>query len=100
MQRAQEIVDDPKLLTPQQGVITRGVNKGQPVTKWVAEPSTDYWKVIVSNYLKGGATEQDALTTARLAHILHHEDYDGSTGTVRLWTPEKLEGLGPVMEAY
>lgn len=100
MERAQGIIDDPKLLVPQQGVITRGVNKGQSVTKWVAEPSTDYWAVIVSNYLKGGATEEDALRTARLAHILHHEDYNRETGEVRLWTPDKLGNISKERELY
>lgn len=96
MERAERIIDDPQLLVRQLGVITRGINKGKACDKWVPEPSRDYWQVIVSNYRKAGATEEDALRTARLAHILHWEDYDADTGSITLWTPSrKLTGAHP-----
>lgn len=90
--RVDELLDNPKLLVPQKGVITRGVNKGKETTRWVSEPTRDFWAMIVSNYEKGGQTEDDALVNARCAHILHHEDYDRETETIRLWTPSKIMG--------
>lgn len=95
MERAQRIIDDPQLLVKHEGVITRGINKGESTAKWVPEPTRDYWACIVSNYEKAGQGEAEALITARMAHILHDEDYDRKTQTVRLWTPEKLRGVGP-----
>lgn len=90
--RVDELLDNPKLLVPQKGVITRGVNKGKETTKWVSEPTRDLWAMIVSNYEKAGQTEEDALANARCAHILHHEDYDREAQAIRLWTPEKIKG--------
>ncbi len=92
MERAERIIDQPELLVQGWGVITRGINKGNSVPKWTAEPSRNYWAVIVSNYRKADLTEEDALVTARLAHILHWEDY--RDGKAILWTPDKLLGLG------
>lgn len=93
--RANELLDNPVLLTPQAGVKTRGVNKGESTTKWVAEPTRNLWAMVVSHYRKGmdagpQEAEKAALVSARLAYILHHEDYDRETQSIRLWTPEKL----------
>ncbi len=90
MERAAKIIDSPVRLVPKDGVITAGKNKGQPVTRWFQEPTDDYWACIVSHYRKAGMTEADALVTARVAKILHHEDYDMGTGRVTLWTPDRL----------
>lgn len=90
MERAAKIIDNPQRLVPREGTITSGKNKGQPVTRWFAEPTDDYWACIVSHYRKAGMTEEDALVTARVAKILHHEDYDMATGRVTLWSPEAL----------
>lgn len=93
MTRAAQIIDSPVLLVPNEGVKTRGVNKGESVTRWVAEPTTNLWWCIVSHYRKAGLTEDDALKTARMARLVRHDEYDQSTGTVTLWTPDKLEGV-------
>lgn len=90
MDRAASIIDQPVRLVPQEGVKTRGVNKGEAVTRWIAEPTRDYWACIVSHYRKQGLTEDDALVTARLARLLRHGEYDRETGAVTLWTPDKL----------
>ena len=104
MDRAANIIDSPTNLVPTQGVKTRGVNKGESVTRWMAEPTQDLWACIVSHYQKGmsqqlpdgtepvprASAEQAALTTARLARILRHGEYDRETGTVTLWTPDKI----------
>lgn len=88
MTRAQRILDDPQLLVPERGVVTRGPRKGQETAKWVSAPAHgDLWGVVVSNYEKAGRTADDALLTARLARILQAEDYDMSTGKITLWTP-------------
>lgn len=90
--RVPELLDNPKLLIPQPGVITRGPNKGNSTTKWVAEPTRDLWAMVVSHYKKAGQGEAEALQNARCAHILWHEDYDRANEEIRLWTPEKLKG--------
>jgi DNA polymerase I len=90
MDRAAQIIDRPMRLLPQPGVKTRGVNKGESVTRWMSEPTRDYWACIVSHYRKAGLTEADALTTARLARLLRHGEYDKETGAITLWTPDKL----------
>lgn len=91
MTRAHAIIKNPVRLVPAEGVKTRGVNKGEAVTKWVAEPTKDYWACIVSHYRKQGLTEDDALVTARLARLLRHGEYDRETHEVTLWVPEMLE---------
>lgn len=91
--RAEEFLNKPTLLTPTHGVKTSGKNKGEATIKWVSEPTRDYWAGIVSHYKKGGQGEREALVTARLAHILRHEDYNRETQEIRLWTPDKLRGL-------
>ena len=90
MTRAATIIDNPVRLVPQDGVKTRGVNKGDVVTRWMAEPTSDYWACIVSHYRKAGLGEPEALVTARLARILRHGEYDRETEVVTLWTPEML----------
>lgn len=89
--RAEELLDKPVILSPQPGVKTRGVNKGESTVKYVAEPTRDLWAMVVSHYRKAGQTEEDALITARLAHILQHGDYDKETGAVTLWTPDRIK---------
>ena len=88
MTRAQRILDDPQILVPERGVITRGPRKGQETAKWVATPALgDLWGCVVSNYEKAGKKEADALMTARLARILQASDYDLATGKITLWSP-------------
>ena len=46
------------------------------------------WQTVVAAFEKAGLDEETALLNARLARILQSTDYDHSTGTVRLWTPD------------
>lgn len=87
MERAARIVANPEVLTPEEGVVTRGPRKGERTTKWVATPTDDVWAAIVSQYRKAGLGEKDALRTARLARILRASDYDLQTARITLWTP-------------
>lgn len=87
-ERAARLVDSPMVLRPEKGVITRGKNKGQSITKWSSEETTDLWLCVVSHYQKAGLTEADALVQARVARILRHEDYNRATQELRLWTPD------------
>ena len=48
---------------------------------------TKMWEKVVENYKKQKLTYKEALTTARLARILRHEDYNMKTGKIKLWTP-------------
>lgn len=45
------------------------------------------WPVVVEAYEKAGLGEDHALAMARLARILHHEDYNQETRKVKLWEP-------------
>ena len=46
------------------------------------------WTAVVSAFEKKGLTEADALIQARVARILHTEDYNMETGEIYLWSPE------------
>lgn len=94
MDRAAKIIDTPTILHPTEGVKTRGVNKGESVTRWVSEPTNDYWACIVSHYRKAGLTEEDALRTARMARILRFGEYDPKTEELTLWVPSMLDKVG------
>lgn len=88
MERARRIMDDPQILVPERGVITRGPRKGQETAKWVSQPAHgNLWAAVVSQYEKGGLNERSALLTARLAHILQADEYNFETGEITLWTP-------------
>lgn len=91
--RAEEWLASPTLLVAGHGVKTVGKNKGEATVRWKAEPTRDFWAGIVSHYRKGGLGEEEALVTARLAHILHHKDYNRETGEITLWEPSALRGL-------
>lgn len=45
------------------------------------------WETVVKAYESKGLTEEDALLNARLAKILHSENYDEEKGTISYWTP-------------
>ncbi len=94
MTRAADIIDTPVLLVPQAGVKTRGVNKGESVTRWMSEPTRDYWACICSHYRKAGLGEEEALVTARLARLLRYGEYNRETEEITLWVPEMLKTVG------
>jgi hypothetical protein len=90
MTRAREIMTDPKILTPDHGLVTRGARKGQRTTKWVSNPAAgNLWGCVVSHYAKAGLGEKDALLTARMAHLLRYEDFNQTNGAITLWVPPK-----------
>jgi DNA polymerase-1 len=43
------------------------------------------WSLVESAFIKSGLTKDDALTQARLARILRHEDWDQKNKVVKLW---------------
>lgn len=51
-----------------------------------ARPS---WGAVVAAYAKENLNEDTALTQARLARILRHDDWDDEAGEVILWDPNK-----------
>lgn len=57
------------------------------------------WNSVVAAFAKKGLTETDALTQARVARILHAEDYNMETGEIYLWNPDGTkEVLCPTVE--
>lgn len=85
--RAGRIIDECMLQVKGEGVITRGPRKGQKVARWSQVPAATPWDCIVSHYEKAGLSEAEALTSARLAHLLRYGEYDAETHEVKLWTP-------------
>lgn len=45
------------------------------------------WPIVVAQFEKKGLTAHDALIQARVARILHKEDYDFKEKKVKLWEP-------------
>lgn len=70
-----------------QHTLSRGPRKGQVETRWEPGRKGTPWEVVVSLYQKAGLTEADALVQARVARILHHQDYDFIKKEPILWTP-------------
>lgn len=66
--------------------VTRGPNKGAIRTTFVDAEMSCSWEVVVSLFHKAGLTEGHALTQARLAKILRHEDFNGAP---ILWSPKR-----------
>lgn len=54
-----------------------------------AESEEEGWDIVLQAYALIGQTEEDALRQARLARILHYEDWDGRSP--RLWLPPAWE---------
>lgn len=86
--RAQDIISNPVILERTEEEIKSGKNKGNMREKWLAHPTDNVWKSIVSHYEKAGLTEADALVQARVARILRHEDYNYKTKEPILWKPK------------
>lgn len=56
---------------------------------------TVLWETVKKTFLKAGHTEEEALTSAHLARILRHGDYDLKEKKVRLWTPPGSPSSSP-----
>jgi len=48
----------------------------------------DYWPAVLEAFEEAGQSEKEALTSIRLAKILHHSDWDAETQTPILFTPQ------------
>lgn len=55
------------------------------------KPMADKWLRIVDEYLYRGASEESALTQARVARILRHTDWDPKNKDVILWQPPTIK---------
>lgn len=87
MKRAEQILDEARKFVPEEGVLTRGKNKGTRVIKWHKQLCLDPWEIVISCYERAGLGEIDALDNARMAHLLRHGEFNHETGEVTLWTP-------------
>ena len=47
------------------------------------------WSLVESTFIKAGLTKDDALTQARLARILRHDDWDAENSEVLLWESQR-----------
>lgn len=91
MKSARDVIDNPTMLVPKEGVITRGARKGEKVIKWHEVGPCSIWEAIVCRYEKAGLSEKEAIKTGRLAKILHAQEYDMETNQVTLWTPSMTD---------
>lgn len=71
----------------QERTLKSGPRKGLAIKEWVKTEGDDIpaWLRVVAAFAKAGLTEADALRQARLARILHFEDFDGQRPI--LWNP-------------
>lgn len=67
--------------------IASGKRKGETEQRWRTIPMPTMWEAVVSQYQRAGLTADDALLQARLARILHNNDYDHQKKEPILWTP-------------
>jgi len=49
------------------------------------KPLAEMWEAVKETFVKGGMTEEEALLNARMARILHFEDYDFKKKEAILW---------------
>ena len=87
MERAKSVLDEGLVLIPREHVISRGPRKGQSEMRWEPGPPGTPWEIVVSVYESAGLTEDDALVQARVARILHHQDYDFNKKRAIPWVP-------------
>lgn len=90
MKRAGDILASGARFVPKEGVMLKGPRKGDRIIKWHSEPNASAWETVVSCYEREGLGEAEALTTARLAYLLRHYDYnlsDPDDPVIRLWEP-------------
>lgn len=87
MKTAEEFLEEPFKLVPEEYSVTRGKNAGEVKTRWVKTPCDDLWECILSLYAKEGLTEQDALVQFQVARILRTTDYDFQKKEPILWNP-------------
>ena len=59
---------------------------GPKAAERILGPRPD-WSIVYREYLKAGMSLDDAIQQARLARILHWDDWDDEKGEVILWAP-------------
>lgn len=90
MDTAKAFLAEPYVAVHVPKVLKSGPRKGETVYEWKQrplEPHETLWDAIVSLYVKGGQTEEDALVQARVARILRSSDYDFKAKAPILWSP-------------
>lgn len=91
IKRALDVLERGVKYVPQEGVLTRGPNKGRKTVKWFEAPAETPWETVVSCYERAGLSEMDALDNARMAHLLRHGEFNFKTGEVKPWLPSQPE---------
>ncbi|MET4733916.1 5'-3' exonuclease [Thalassospira sp. MBR-102] len=87
-EKARKALEELQKLVPYRHEITRGKRKGQVETRYEFADADSMWDVVVSFYVAAGLSEAEALTQARVARILHYEDYDFKKAKPILWSPK------------
>lgn len=85
---AMEALEDLKGWEQYEHVYKSGKKEGQIEMKWRSTKEATMWDVVVSQFIKAGKTVEDAILQARLARILHSDDYDFKNKKVKLWQPK------------
>ena len=63
-----------------------GEKKAKKLLGGIGEKSLkEMWEIVQATYEKCGSNKEDALLNARMARILHFEDYDFKKKEVKLW---------------
>ena len=88
MTGAVKLLSEPCIYEQVTETIKSGKNKGKERTTWKnVGPAETLWDAVVSQYLKAGLTEADALQQARVARVLQASDYDFKRKEPILWNP-------------
>lgn len=69
------------------GIPGIGEKRADKILEGVDPLSPEGWEAVVSAYAKKGLSEEVALMTARVAHVLQWGEYDDETKEIKLWDP-------------
>lgn len=84
---ADKIIDGNLMKVPYEHTLIRGPRKGTVETRYEEIETDDLWTAVVSHFKAAGLGEEEAITQARVARILHASDYDLKKKEVLLWNP-------------
>lgn len=87
IETAGAILDERKGWEQYEHTFKSGPRKGTAELRWRSIEMPTVWEAIVSNFIKQGLSEEEALVQARVARICRASDYDFKNKKVKLWNP-------------